>query len=123
MALQITRTGGDFQKVVFESIIDTLAGGLTLDLTGYSAAVNGMVPAGTYVGRNTTTGLGVVVADPATPGANIEGVGLTARDVEATGNVLVGVVTAGTARKKALPANEQTIVAKIKTAIPTIKIV
>jgi hypothetical protein len=123
MGLYISRTEGGFQKVVFENVIDTLAGGLTLDLTGYSAAVNGMVPAGTLVGRNTITGMGKVVADPAAAGANIVVLGLTIRDVAAEYNVLTGVVTSGTARLKALPSAEFAAVAAIRTALPTIKIV
>ncbi len=122
MALQINRTDIDFQKVVFESVESTLAGGIILDLTDYQAAVNGMVPAGTLVGVNTTTGLGRVITEPAAPGKNIQLIGLTINDVSTDSEVMAGVVISGTARLKALPANERSKLADIRTALPKLTI-
>lgn len=123
MALQIKRTDFDFQKVVFESVESTLSGGISLDLSDYQAAVNGMVPAGSLVGRNTVTGLGQVIADPADPGKDIQLIGLTINDISTESETLVGVVTSGTARLKALPANERAKLAGIRAALPKITII
>jgi hypothetical protein len=123
MGLSVTREGGGFQKLVFENVLDTLPGGLVLDLTGYNAAVNGYIPEGTLVGRVTATGLGKVIADPAAPGAGTTIIGLTYRSVKAEDNAMVGVVISGTARIKALPANELSKAAGISTALPRITLV
>lgn len=112
-----------FQKVVYENVLDTLAGGLTMDFTGYSAGVNGYMPEGTCLGRMTATGLGRVVLDPAAPIAGLQILGTSLRDTLIEDNAVVGVVLTGTARKKALPANEQSKLAALATALPRISFV
>lgn len=123
MGLGITRTDGGFQKLVFENVVDTLAGGLIVDTTGYSAGVNGYIPEGTLVGVTTATGVGKIIADPAAPGAGVQILGLTYRDAKVEPNAMVGVVISGTARIKALPANELSKAAAIATALPRITLV
>jgi len=112
-----------FQKVVYENVLDTLAGGLIMDFTGYSAGVNGYMPEGTCIGRMTATGLGRVVIDPAAPIAGLQILGTSLRDTLIEDNAVVGVVLTGTARKKALPANEQSKLAALATALPRISFV
>lgn len=111
-----------FQKVVYENVVDTLAGGLIMDWTGYSA-VDGYMPEGTCLGRMTATGLGRVVADPAAPIAGLQILGTSYRAVKVEDNAEVGVVLSGTARRKALPANEQSKIAVLATALPRISFV
>ena len=112
-----------FQKVVYENVLDTLAGGLIMDFTGYNAGVNGYMPEGTCIGRMTATGLGRVVIDPAAPIAGLQILGTSLRDTLIEDNAVVGVVLTGTARKKALPANEQSKLAALATALPRISFV
>lgn len=112
-----------FQKVVYENVLDTLAGGLIMDFTGYSAGVNGYMPEGTCIGRMTATGLGRVVIDPAAPIAGLQILGTSLRDTLIEDNAVVGVVLTGTARRKALPANEQSKLAALATALPKISFV
>jgi len=112
-----------FQKVVYENVLDTLAGGLIMDFTGYSAGVDGYMPEGTCIGRMTATGLGRVVIDPAAPIAGLQILGTSLRDTLIEDNAVVGVVLTGTARKKALPANEQSKLAALATALPRISFV
>jgi len=123
MGLSVTREGGGFQKVVFESVIDTLAGGVIVDTTGYTAAVDGYIPEGTLIGRDTLTGVGKIVADPAAPGENIKVLGLSYRDIKMEANAFVGVVIEGVARIAALPANEKSKAAAIGTALPKLTLV
>jgi len=106
-----------FQKVVFENVIDTLPGGLVLDIDPANYP-DGFVPEGTLVGRDPATGLGVVLT---TTGGAIKPVGLTYRNTIAEVNALAGVVIDGTARIKALPATEQGIADDIATS-PYMKI-
>ena len=112
-----------FQKVVYENVLDTLAGGVIMDFTGYSAGVNGYMPEGTCIGRMTATGLGRVVIDPAAPIAGLQILGTSLRDTLIEDNAVVGVVLTGTARRKALPANEQSKLAALATALPRISFV
>ena len=115
--LGVQREGGGFQAVVWENVVDTLPGGLILDLTGYTP-VNGVVPAGTMVGKDFTTGLGVVVTDPA--GA-VKPLGYTLRDTPADpeNTLAYGVGITGTIREKALPAGQGTQAARA-AALPRI---
>ncbi|OYD41172.1 hypothetical protein [Sphingobacterium cellulitidis] len=123
MGLQgVKRTGTQgFQKVVFENVVDTLPGGLILDVdkTDYP---DGYVPEASLVGRNATTGVGEVLS--ATDGA-IKPIGLTHRASEVSdGNTYAnGVVISGTVRIKALPIALQAIVEDLKTALPRITFV
>ncbi|RZJ90970.1 MAG: hypothetical protein EOO20_06570 [Chryseobacterium sp.] len=112
-----------FQKVVFENVVDTLAGGLVMDFTAYTTPADGYMPEGTCIGRMTATGLGRIVADPAAPIAGLQILGLSYRAVKVEDNAAVGVVLSGTARRKALPANEQSKVAALATALPRISLV
>jgi len=123
MGLSVTREGGGFTKLVFENVVDTLPGGLTMDFAGYAAGVNGYMPEGTLVGRTLATGLGKVIADPAVPGAGVQVLGLSYRDTKVEDNGMSGVVLSGTARIKALPANEASKAAAIATALPRITLV
>ena len=119
----VKRTGTQgFQKVVFENVVDTLPGGLILDVQKDNYP-DGYVPEGTLVGKDPETGLGKVLT--ATDGA-IKPIGLTHRASEVSdgGNTYAnGVVISGTARIKALPSTEQGIAADIATALPRITLV
>lgn len=123
MGLQGTRRVGaqSFQKVVFENVVDTLPGGLILDVKKADYP-DGFVPEGTLVGRDPATGLGKVLT--ATDGP-IKPLGLTHRESEVSdGNTFAnGVVISGTARIKALPATEKAMAADIATALPRITLV
>ncbi|WP_219222392.1 hypothetical protein [Pedobacter antarcticus] len=112
-----------FQKVVYENVLDTLPGGLLMDFTAYAAGVNGYMPEGTCLGRMTATGLGRVVLDPAAPIAGVQILGTSLRDVFIEDNAVAGVVLSGTARLKALPANEKSKAAALATALPRISFV
>lgn len=111
----IKRTGTQgFQKVVWENVVDTLPGGLILDVKK-SDYPTGYVPEGTMVGRDPATGVGKVVvvtlgnpsAEPPTQTTyNPKPIGRTYRATEVSdgGNTYAnGVVISGTARLKALP--------------------
>ena len=112
-----------FQKVVFENVLDTLPGGLIMDWTAYTTPADGYMPEGTCVGRMTATGLGRVVADPAAPITGLQILGLSYRPVKVEDNAEAGVVLSGTARRKALPANEISKLAALATALPRISFV
>lgn len=131
----VKRTGTQgFQKVVFENVVDTLAGGLILDVV-LADYPNGYVPEGTLVGRDPATGIGkVVVITPGDPEAeppiettfSVKPLGLTHRASEVSdgGNTFAnGVVISGTARIKALPTNEQDAASDIAKALPRITLV
>lgn len=134
MGLQgIKRTGApSFQKVVFENVVDTLPGGLILDVDKADYP-DGFIPEGTLVGRD-SAGKGVVVEITAgDPGAepptettfSVQPIGLTHRASEVSdGNTYAnGVVISGTARIKALPTAEQTYASDIAGALPRITLV
>lgn len=118
----ISTTSGGFDPVVFESVVDTLAGGASLDTTGYTNA-NGVIPAGTMVGpKDGTTGLHTIVtvngSGVFTGGTPI---GMVHRPIPfvSGGNNVVGVVLKGTYRAAALPAvPNATAIAAMKTAMP-----
>jgi hypothetical protein len=118
----VTTTAGGFDKVIFESVIDTLAGGASLDTTGYTNTDN-IIPAGTMVGpKNASTGLHTIVTVDAA-GAFTGGtpIGLVHATVPfvASGNNVVGVVLKGTYRPAALPAVPTTAaIGTMKTAMP-----
>ncbi len=94
----ITNELGTFDKVVFESVLDTLAGGATLDVTGFVNA-DGVIPAGTMVGpKNATTGLHTIVTVAAGAFTGGDPIGMVHATIAlvSPGNNLVGVVTEGT---------------------------
>lgn len=112
-----------FQKVVYENVVDTLPGGILMDFTGYTAGVEGYMLEGTCIGRDTATGLGHVVLDPAVPVAGVQTLGTSLRDVKVEENAVAGVVISGTARIKALPANEKAKAVDLAAALPRITFV
>lgn len=135
MGLQgVKRVGSQtFQKVVFENVVDTLPGGLILDVDKADYP-NGFIAEGTLVGRDESTGVGKVVSvTPGDPEAepptqtqfNPRPVGLTHRESEVSeGNTFAnGVVISGTVRIKALPAELQSVVEDLRAALPRITFV
>lgn len=123
----VTSEAGAFDKVVFESVIDTIAGGGTLEVTGYTNADN-VIPAGTLVGaKDGTTGLHAIITPdgdgtlPATP------IGLVHHTVPlvTAGNNVVGIVIEGVVRIKALPDGVPVAgdLTAMRTALPKITFV
>lgn len=104
-----------FQKVVWENVVDTLPGGLVLDIDP-AAYPNGIVPEGTMVGKDPATGLGKVLT--VTTG-EVKPIGYTLRDSIAEENCEAGVGISGTIREKALPTGQGTASARA-TALPRI---
>lgn len=133
MGLQgVKRTGSQgFQKVVWENVVDTLPGGLVIDVKKEDFPT-GYVPAGTLVGRD-ANGVGKVVkttagdsaAEPPTKATtDIKPIGRTYRDSEVFegGNTNAnGVVISGTARIKALPDSDTAL--EIEGLTPRISLV
>lgn len=132
MGLQsVTGVDGGFQKLVFENVVDTLPGGLLLDIDP-DDFTDGVIPEGSLVGKDNATGLGKVVtitpgdpeAEPATETTyDITPIGLTYRTVKAEVNALVGVVISGTARIKALPTAVKDNADDVAIALPRITFV
>ena len=123
----VTTTAGGFDKVVFESVIDTLAGGGTLEVTGYSNS-DGIIPAGTMVGpKNASTGLHPIVTPdgdgtlPSTP------IGFTHATIPlvSAGNNVAGIVIEGVVRLAALPGGAPVAgdITAMKAAMPKITLV
>lgn len=114
----ITTHESSFEKVVFESVIDTFAGGVTLDPTGLSDIfTDGIVPAGTLVGKkDATTGLSkVVTVTPGSPDTyDVVPLGFTHATVKIDANPIVGVVIEGVVRKDALSTAYKNAVADIE---------
>jgi hypothetical protein len=121
----ITSTAGGFEKVVFESVKDTLAGGAAVDVTGFTNSDN-IIPAGTAIGpKNTTTGLYPIVTHSS---GTLSGavLGYVHRDVQlaTAGNNWVGVVLEGVMRKAAIPVYyTSAAITNLKTATPKVTIV
>lgn len=118
MSLSVKRTSGGFQKVVFENVVDTLAGGVILTGIDPNDYPDGVVPEGSLIGKNLTTGAGSVQTAP-----DGTSVGLLYRDSPVDDNTFAGVVIEGVARIKALPASVQANLAAVKTALPKITFV
>lgn len=114
--LGVVREGGGFEKLVWENVVDTLPGGIILDITGYTSPADGNIPAGTMVGKDPATGLGVILT--ATNGT-VKPLGYTIRTVKAEVNCLSEVGISGTIREKALPTGQGTAAARA-TALPRI---
>lgn len=125
--LNRTSEAGGFEKVVFESVIDTLAGGTTVDVTSYSNS-DGIIPAGTPVGpKNSSTGLSPIVTHSS---GTLSGavLGYVHRDVKlvADGNNVVAVVIEGVMRKDAMPttySGNATAMTNLKAATPKVTII
>lgn len=102
-----------FEKVVFESVIDTVAGGGCLDPTGLSAIfTDGIVPAGTLVGeKDATTGLHkVITITSATPDTYDKvPLGFTMAAIKIDNNPLVGICIEGAVRRGLLYAADGVI--------------
>lgn len=114
----VTLVEGGFDKTVFESVKDTLAGGVTIDLTDFANA-DDIVPAGTLVGRkDPTTGIAPVIKVQKSGSAtafSAPPLGLTIATVPVTENTIVGLVIDGVARKAALPPATTNAVDEIAT--------
>ena len=106
-----------FKKVVFESIVDVLAGGAHIDPSSASAFVaTGVIPAGTLISeKNGSTGYHSVVAIGTSLGSTP--LGFLAEDLELDDMPLANVVLAGTVRVGALPTAEATGITLIKAAL------
>lgn len=114
--LGVTREGGGFEKIVWENVEDTLPGGLILDITGYTPDADGNIPAGTMVGKDPATGLGVILIGTS---ETVKAQGYTIRTHKAEVNCLAEVGISGTIREKALPTGQGTALQR-KTALPRI---
>lgn len=114
----LTAHEGSFEKVVFESVTETLPGGACLDPTGLSGLFpDGVVPAGTLVGKkNAVTGLHkVVTVTPGSPDTyDTQPIGYTIHSIKIDNNPLVGVVIEGVVRKDALSPAYKNAVADIE---------
>lgn len=123
--VQIEQEQG-FEKVVFESVIDTLAGGVCLDVTGVSFTDN-IIPAGTLIGvKDPATGLAKVVTIT-NPGANATfsptPLGFLYKSIKKDSNPLGSIIIEGVVRTAALSADAKASVAKIAAALPKITLV
>jgi hypothetical protein len=97
----VTNAGG-FEKVIFESVLDTYAGGVGIDPSGYTNSDN-IIPAGSIVGKpDPTTGLSRIIPISTTSGDFTNALGLVRKDVVLDANPFVAVVIDGTARQAAL---------------------
>jgi hypothetical protein len=112
----VKREGGGFEKVVWESVAETLPGGIILEITGYTIPADGNIPAGTMIGKDPATGLGAILT--ATNGT-VKPLGYTIRTVKAEVNCLSEVGIGGVIREKALPTGQGTAGARA-TALPKI---
>lgn len=99
----VTTQSGSFEPTVFESVLDTVAGGGCLDPTGLSTLFPDLiVPAGTLVGeKSKTTGLHkVVTITNATPDTyDVVPIGFTMHPVKIDNNPLVGICIEGAVRR------------------------
>lgn len=111
----IKREGGGFQKLVWENVVDTLPGGLVLDIDPASYP-DGFVPEGTMVGKDPATGFGKVLT---VTNGTVKPIGYTLRNTKAEVNTLAGVGISGTIREKAMPSGQGTLVDR-KAALPRI---
>jgi hypothetical protein len=97
----VTNAGG-FDKVIFESVKDTYAGGVGIDPSGYTNSDN-IIPAGSIVSKpDPTTGLSKIIPISTTSGDFTNALGLTYKTVVLDANPLVSVVISGVARQAAL---------------------
>lgn len=124
----VITTAGGFDKVVFESVIDTIAGGGTVEVSGYTNA-DGIIPAGTLVGeKDASTGLHPIITTTGSAGT-LSGtpMGMVHATVPlvTAGNNVVGIVIEGVARIAAMPddISDALDLAAVATAMPKITFV
>lgn len=122
----ITRDTGGFDKRVWESVIDTVAGGGALDTTGYSPS-DGVIPAGLPVGyKDGTTGLHPIITHSSgTLSAAVLGYTKVATKLITGGNNPVAIVLEGVLRKDAMAtgyANNSTAIANLRSGAPKVTI-
>jgi len=97
----VTNAGG-FSKVIFESVLDTYAGGVGIDPSGFSNSDN-IIPAGSIVSKpDSVTGLSKIIPISTTSSDFANALGLVQVDVVLDTNPFVSVVIDGTARQAAL---------------------
>jgi hypothetical protein len=112
----IVRTGQQgFKKVVWENVVDTLPGGLVLDIDPADYP-DGYVPEGTMVGKDPATGFGKALT---VTNGSVKPLGYTLGASPAEANCTVGVGISGTIREAALPTGQGTASARA-TALPRI---
>jgi hypothetical protein len=125
MANSPTSELGLVDKVVFESILDTAAGGGCLEVTGY-VNTDTIIPAGLIVSKkDSTTGLHAIIATTGTPGTFTGGTpwGIVARTqpLVTAGNNWVSIVIEGAVRVAALPYTLAAAdITALKAALPKI---
>ena len=106
-----------FKKVLFENIVDVLAGGAHIDpdsATAFESA--GVIPAGTLISTlDSGTGYHSVVAI----GTSLDStaLGLLAEDLPLDDMPLANIVLSGTVRTAALPSAETSGIALVKAAL------
>lgn len=112
-----------FKKVLFESVVDVLAGGAAIDPDSATAfETTGIIPAGTLISViDSGTGYHSVVAI----GTSLDStaLGLLAEDLPLDDMPLANVVLSGTCRTAALPTAEAAGIALVKAALPRISFV
>lgn len=117
--------GGGFQAVVFESVIDTLAGGATIDPSGVTWT-NNEIPAGTLVSIKDANGICYPVKIT-NPGASATfdrtPLGFVHATVSVQDNTLVGIVIEGVVRKDAVSADVKASANAIMAKCPKITMV
>ena len=106
-----------FKKVVFENVVDMLAGGAAIDPDSATAfTATGIIPAGTAISvLDSGTGYHSVVAIGTSLVPDI--LGLLAEDLPLDDMPLANVVLSGTVRTAALPTAEAAGIALIKAAL------
>lgn len=120
-----TTAQGGYQKVIWDSILDTYEGGVTLTNTGDGTDY---IPAGTPVSvPDATTGLSTIVTASGSDsggGATMSGtvMGYTQSDVLKDKNPMVGVVLAGTMRKASAVSNVNSYPLSFMKATPRVQI-
>lgn len=115
------KTVGSYQPVYFESVIDTYAGGGTINTTGYTNE-NNVILAGTMIGDKDQTGkLPIItIKDGVLSG---EPVGLLRNTIDMDENPFGAVVISGVVRIAMLPQDYQDNLDLIKKALPKITFV
>lgn len=118
-------SGGGFQAEVFESVIDTLAGGATINPSGVTWE-NDEIPAGTLVSVKDANGICYPVKIT-NPGASATfdrtPLGFVYATVPVQDNTLVGIVIEGVVRKDAISDDAKASAAAIMAKCPKLTLV